>query len=397
MRFTHPAPTTYSYTYMPDITGRKILLVITKSNWGGAQAYVYTLARTLHGAGADVAVVLGGTGAPDAPTGRLASELESNGIRSIHLPSFARDVHLTREFRAFVALIRIFRTEQPYVVHLNSSKAGGLGSLAARIAGVPRIVFTAHGWAHRESRSAFARLLIWLASYATVLFSHATIVVSERDYMDAPGRFLRGRLHLVHNGIAPFTLLPADEARAALTEKCPSIPPTGALFLTSAELHPNKALDVAIRAFSQVHNACLVVMGEGQARPELEALIRERNLDDHVFLAGFVADARTYLAAGTALLLPSFKEGLPMVLLEAGIARLPVIASNTGGIPEVIRDGETGWLITPGSESELADACEAVLTSPEEAEQRGERLHAHVLRNFSEEAMIRGTLAAYLR
>ena len=138
----------------------KILLIITKSNWGGAQHYVHTIATNLKKEGRDVVVGLGGTGLPGAPAGQLESRLQAEGIRTIFLPSFARDVSLFREWHAVIALVDLIKKERPQVLHLNSSKAGGLGALAGRIAGVPHIVFTAHGWAHREPVSALKRLII---------------------------------------------------------------------------------------------------------------------------------------------------------------------------------------------------------------------------------------------
>ena len=132
---------------MGGLAKKKILYVITKSNWGGAQSYVYTLATAAKDAGADVAVAFGGTGGAGATTGRLELELQKVGIRTVFVKSFMRDISFFKEFRVLGELVRIFKTERPDIVHLNSSKAGGIGALAARLAGVGRIVFTSHGLA----------------------------------------------------------------------------------------------------------------------------------------------------------------------------------------------------------------------------------------------------------
>src|SRR5207244_10151208 len=106
--------------------------------------------------------------------GELVTLLKDAGIRTIVLPELTRDVSFGDWF-AFLALLKTIREEKPDVLHLNSSKAGGLGSLAGRIARVPNIIFTAHGWAFRESRNAISRVLIWLASILTLLLSHRVI------------------------------------------------------------------------------------------------------------------------------------------------------------------------------------------------------------------------------
>src|SRR3989344_3452956 len=167
---------------MTTIVGKKILFVITKSNWGGAQTYVFRLAKSMREAGADVAGGLGGTGLPGAEAGMLKKKLAAESIRTLFLKSFARDISILREFHAFGELMRTIQKERPDILHVNSSKAGGLGALAGRLVGVPRVVFTAHGFPHREPRPFFARVLIWILSWLTITFSHKVIAVSVSDW-----------------------------------------------------------------------------------------------------------------------------------------------------------------------------------------------------------------------
>src|SRR3989338_2906495 len=119
---------------------RKILYVITKGSWGGAQRYVFDLATSLSKNEFDVEVAVG-------EGSFLKERLTAHGIRVVSVPALQRDVSFVKEIHSFLFLYKIFRTfPRPDIVHLNSSKAGALGALAARIAGVPRTVFTAHAF-----------------------------------------------------------------------------------------------------------------------------------------------------------------------------------------------------------------------------------------------------------
>lgn len=386
---------------MSSLSGRKILFVVTKSNWGGAQSYVYTFAKHAQEQGADVAVALGGTGRAGADTGMLAARLAEAGIRILIVPSFVRELSFFREWRALRELFTIIRREKPDVLHLNSSKAGGIGALAGRIAGVKRIVFTVHGWAHRETRSFLWKVLVWKASWLTILLSHAVIVVSELDYRTAPVLFSRRKLHLIYNGVTEFPLKAREEARRFLAPAIPDLARCSKWILIPAELTRNKGIDIAIHSFAgvstNVDDAALVIVGEGGEREQLVQLIGSYRLEKRAFLLGFVPDIRQYLNAADIFLMPSRKEGLPLALLEAGHAALPVIAGNVGGIPEVIGHGKNGLLIAPDDIDALADALTRLLTNRAEAEKLGKELQKTVRENFSEEEMLTKTAALYLQ
>src|SRR4051812_14312990 len=120
---------------MEQNTKKKILFVITKSNWGGAQKYVYDLASSLPKDSYESVVVFGGEGP-------LATRLQEAGIRTISVKSLQRDVNIFGDIKSLFELLSIFKREKADVVHVNSSKVGGLGAFAARCAGIPRIIFT---------------------------------------------------------------------------------------------------------------------------------------------------------------------------------------------------------------------------------------------------------------
>jgi len=293
---------------------KKVLYVITKGNWGGAQRYVFDLATGLRGE-FDVAVACGSTGA-------LVEKLREKEIRTIEVPSLRRDVSASSDMRAFFELLRLFRRERPDVVHLNSSKAGGVGALAARMAGVPKVVFTSHGLAWDENRNFISKTLIYLASQLTFALCHTVITISKHHQNRVRGSAL------VYNGIAPMEFGSGEIIRSAF--------PRGARIVgTVGELTRNKNQKTLIQQAKNDPSLYVAIVGEGEDRAMLEQKIREHGLQARVKLFGFVP-VREALKGFDEFVLPSLKEGLPYVLLEAKLAGLPIVANRVGGVGEIL-------------------------------------------------------------
>ncbi|MCE9643703.1 glycosyltransferase [Candidatus Parcubacteria bacterium] len=370
---------------------KKILFVITKSNWGGAQRYVFNMARAMHEKGYEVSVAAG-------TAGLLADRLREINIPFRAISGMGRDMRpLSSDIRAFFSLARIIREEKPDILHLNSSKAGGMGALLGRILSVPRIIYTAHGWPTREKRFFLSRLLITFFSWLTAAFAHTVIAVSRADQEEASAwPFMRKKLVTIHNGVEAPMLLPREEAQQELGIENKDAWQLG----TIAELHPNKNLSAAILAvagYNETHTKKIeyTIISDGEERERLEHLIAEKNIGDFVRLAGFRKNATSLLSAFDAFLLPSIKEGLPLTLLEAGFAGLPTIATTTGGIPEIIEQRETGLLLATPDTASIADALAELFN--EYSTHLGERLKEKVRADFSLERCVTDTVAVYER
>lgn len=364
----------------------KILYFITKANFGGAQKYVYDLASSAQETGHTPVVVYG-------VPGKLSEMLSERGIRTIQLHGLSRDLNPSGEVSVFFQLLHILKEEHPSVLHVNSSK-GGLALLAGRLHGVKRILFTAHGWAFNEDRSKLQKNILRFIYTVTVLLSHTTICVSEAVRRDIETPLLKKKLRVIRNGIEGATFLSRNDARHVFRSDA-----GGVWIGMTAELHRTKRIADAIHALAKLHNEfpalSLTVMGEGEQRQELEHLVTELKLKDRVFLPGFTADAPRLLHAFDLFLMPSRTEALGYAAIEAGYAGLPIIASNVGGLPEVIEHEKTGLLVPAENPDALADAMRTLLSNPERAVQYGTALRAHVEKEFSKERMVRETLALY--
>ena len=374
----------------------KVLFVITKSNFGGAQKYVFDLAVNLPEDRFDVVVALGGSGI-------LIQKLNTENIRVLPIFSLSRDVNPGSDLAAFFELWKIFREEKPDVVHLNSAKAGGVGALAARLARVPKIIFTAHGWAFNEERPLWQKTVIKFFSWITILFSHETIAVSDAVKNDTKNWLLvSSKITVIKNGIREPEFLLRDVARQHIFAKANShLPETAFIVGTIAELHKNKGLTYAIEAIAKLvaknPNLYYFILGGGEEKERLEALVGLHGLQGRVFLLGFVDDASRYLKAFDIFLLPSITEGLALVLLEAGLAGLPVVASRVGGIPEVIEDNETGLLVPARHSEKLAEAIQKLVTNTALAERFGETLRERVSTKFSLARVLKDTISLYTK
>ncbi len=355
----------------------RVLYGITKSNFGGAQRYVFDLAVEAKKAGHDVAVMCGGEGP-------LVQKLKSEGIRVISLPSLGRDVSVFSDLKTFFEIKNILKEIKPDVFHINSSKMG-LGAFAARIVGIKKIIFTAHGWAFNEPRLFLSKLIIKELIWYTILLSHKTICVSKKTKRDVSWMpFIKNKLVVIYNGIARFDL-------AMRTDQTFTV---GAV----AELHKIKGLDILLNAwgkFTKIHRARLVIFGAGEEKQNLENLISKLKIVDSVELKGFVDSARSQLSTFDIFVMPSRSEAMPYALLEAGFAGLPVVASSVGGIPGIIKDGENGILVQKENVEQLVSALARLADNKELRDKLGANLKQTVSEKFSFEKMIKETFRLY--
>jgi len=374
-------------------TKKKLLLVITKGNFGGAQRYVYDLATHLPHDQYDVTVAVG-------TDGELISMLEAAGITVVRIPGLQRNISLRKELLSAWHMAHLIRTYDPDILHVNSSKAGFIGACVGRILGVPRVIYTAHGWAFNEDRGVLSRFIVGLFHWLTIIFAHQTIAVSHtlKAQMRWPGA--QNKMIVIHNGRAATNHADKDAARQALAKIHPPLHTyqTDTWTGTIAELHPTKQHSVPIAAIKQLVKQGIpvrhIIMGEGEERAALEQQIADANLSEHVFLIGALPDAARYLKALDIFILPSRSEALAYVAIEAAQAGLPIVASNVGGIPEVITDRHEGTLVPAGDVTHYADAITRYIKQPTYAASHAMNAKTKSAQ-FSISQMVKSTISIY--
>lgn len=405
---------------------KKILYAITKSNFGGAQKYVYELAvrskeqtrqqiadpkaDTVGEKAFDVHVTCGGNGT-------MRVKLEQAGIPVHPLDNAHRDMNLFKEFLTLIQLAKIAREIRPDIMHVNSPKLGGLGSVIGRIFGA-HVIYTNHGWPFLEDRPMWQIIIIKFFSWLTIMFAHTVIVLSQKEFdMVKSWPFAKRKLVIIKNGIHEFPLLPKEEALEKLicanpednmsAMKCEEkfidlIKKNARILGMNGELTKNKGYVYALEGFKQYKdfqgsnmNTHIIIVGDGEQRHALLDMARSLGLQEDVTFAGYVTDARTYMKAFDLFLLSSVKEGLPYTIIEAGFARLPVISTNVGGISEVIEDLRTGFLIKPKRAQEVKNTLTYIDDHGGEDRQYAELLHEKVRAEYDFEKQYQKLCALY--
>jgi glycosyltransferase involved in cell wall biosynthesis len=356
------------------------MLLITLAEVGGAQAYVASLLPALIGR-FDVTVAAHG----DGP---LRDAAERSGARFLPLRHVRRAVHPVRDAAGLLELVRLLRRERPDILHASSSKAGALGRLAAALTGVPIRIFTVHGWAFSAHTGAAARLYRWADRLMKPLTT-VTICVAE---------------HERETGLSAHTCSPADTVVIpnAIDVRLAPVARNGTRrprVVAVGRLKAPKDFLTLVRAVAELPpEACeVLVIGDGPDRGQLEAEIRDLGLDGDVRLLGERNDVPDLLAGADAFVLSSASEGMPISVLEAMASGLPVVATRVGGVPELVADGETGFLVPPGEPQALADALGRLLADRALRQRLGDAGLERVRRSFDLGEFRRAHVALYSR
>lgn len=352
----------------------RLALVVTRSDEpGGAQVYLRDLAAALSGRGWQVTVLAGGAG-------WLREELRALGIPSVALRRMARPLHPLRDAAALGELRAALRALRPDLVSLHSSKAGWLGRVAGWSLGVPT-VFTAHGWPFAAGVPGRALYLAaeWLAS----LLPARVLAVCEADRALARRLLPLGdRLRCVPNGV------PDRPGRAD-----PAVQPPR--MVMAGRFAPQKDHRTLLEACARLGPEpwTLDLPGDGPSREAAVGLAARLGLAGRVRLPGFRPDPG--FEDAQVAVLASRWEGLPLTVLEAMRAGLPVVASRVGGLAEAVVDGETGFLVPPGDPEALSVALARLLRDPDLRVRMGRAGRLRYEGHFGHARMVEQTLAVY--
>jgi glycosyltransferase involved in cell wall biosynthesis len=247
------------------------------------------------------------------------------------------------------------------LLHTHSSKAGMLGRAAARLAGFPAVVHTVHGWSFNDVQTAATRRLYIAAERVAARWTDRIVCVarSDREKGIASGIGHHSQYRILHSGIDPSLYAAPPGARERLRAAM-GFAPDDVVVGTIANFKPQKGpldfVEAARQASARDPRLRFFMAGDGELRPAVERALAQAGLGARVRLLGWRDDIPELLAAMDVFLLTSLFEGLPRVVLQAMAASVAVVATDTGGIAEVVTDGETGFLVPRAAPAEAADA-----------------------------------------
>ncbi len=289
------------------------------------------------------------------------------------------------------------RFVRPALVHTHLIHADLYGNLAARRAGIPYVISSRHN-DDRFRYTLPVRLLnrwLWQRTDAGIAISEAIRRFSI-EVEGAPG----ASIHTVHYGLDPASIQAPLTARADLRAAL-NLPADTLLAGSVCRLVEQKGLVYGLRGFAQiadrVPDAHVAIAGDGPLRAALEAEVRALNLADRVHFLGWRSDAHAVFAALDVLLAPSLWEGFGLVFLEAMALGLPIISTRASAIPEVVVEGETGWLVPPRDSDALGAALLHALTDAGTRRARGTNGRRRLETLFTPDKMVEETLAVYRR
>lgn len=338
---------------------KKICFVITQAEMGGAQVYVRDLMVHAKQSGHEVTLAHG-----EQEHDWLDTEAEQQNIQTHYLQHLKRNISPANDVRALFEMYNFFKQQKFDTIFLNSSKAGIIGILAARLTGCTNILFNSHGWAYDDPRPFWERWVYIAAYFLTTPLTKKLICVSEYARKTGMQHGLSSKkLITIHNGIhtAALDYLQRDTARDFFITKY-QVPADATILATIANFYPTKGLIYlleAARLFQQKNtNAVVCIMGFGRDEPILREYIQQHNLEDYVKLITNLKPAYPYLSGCDVFVLPSVREGFPYALLEAMCIGLPIVATRVGGNPEVLSYyPDSHYTLVPSRKSaELAHA-----------------------------------------
>lgn len=353
-----------------------VVHVITKLELGGAQENTLYTCRHLDRRRFRVALMYGPGGLLDEDAHRLEDCEVVEVPELVRYVSPLRDAacleHLCSEMRRLVAEHgRLGHDPRHIIVHTHSSKAGIVGRLAARRAGVPKVVHSIHGFGFHEGQSRLKYQVFLNAERMAARVTDAFIGVSAANLAEARAKGIIGprhRVELIRSGMPLAPYRDADDRRRAAREKL-ELRPEDEAILCIANFKPQKDPLTMVEAMAilqkQRPRAVLLFAGDGGLRPDVEAAVRRNGLDGVVRLLGWRRDVPDLLAAADVVALSSIFEGLPRSAVQAVASRRTFVGTRVDGTPEIIRDGKNGFLVEPRNPEALARAlARALLRRP---------------------------------
>ena len=343
----------------------KIFHVITHLELGGAQKITLMTLERLPRERYELGLVSG----PEGLLVDWANRIPA--LTRVWVPSLVREARPIKDIIALIKMWRIFRRERPALVHTHCPKAGILGRWAARLAGVPFIFHTAHGFGFNDfQRPIVRKFYVWLERMTSkITTEHVFVSYENAEKAEKLGLTRPGEWVLSRSGIDIEEYKQPGPRRTKLREWGISEDKTiiGMVACFKPEKAPVDFVDIAARILKRTDRVHFLMIGDGELRSSIEARIRHHAIEQHITLLGWqsVEVMPEIYRSLDILVLTSLWEGLPRVFAEAMASGLPIVATSVGGAREAVIDGQTGYLFQPHDVEGMATAVLKLIAAPD--------------------------------
>ena len=369
----------------------KIMRVIARLNIGGPAIQAILLSTELNHPPFSTLLVTGTTGKYEGDMNYLAQQY---GVAPVVIPELGREINWQDDRRSFQKLWRLIRQYRPQIVHTHTAKAGLVGRLAARCAGVPIIIHTFHGHIFHSYFGHFKTALFLFLERALARITDRIVAISNTQLHELCSKYHiapKEKFALIPLGfpLEPFCHCEIEKgklrAKLGLSYETPLVGIVGrlvrvknhALFLQAAQL-----------IVSQTPEVRFVIVGDGELKAELLAKAEALGLREHVFFLGWQKEMTAIYADLDLVVLTSFNEGTPVSLIEALACGKAVVATNVGGVADIVRPRETGLLVPSNDPEALTQGILTLLAQPSLRKKMGEVGRKYVRKQFSQHRLI---------
>jgi glycosyltransferase involved in cell wall biosynthesis len=378
----------------------RVLRLIARLNMGGPALHVSYLTEGLETRGYRTTLAAGSLSYGESSMAFVARE---RGVEVVSIPQLHREVSPLYDPLSTFRLVRLMRRLRPHILHTHTAKAGAVGRVAALLAGdarPPIIVHTFHGHVLRgyfdPVRTALFRNVERLMAIPTTRL--VAVSPEVRDDLVALGVAPREKFSVIRLGIDLDERVLSGEASHDLRRLFGVSPET---FVVGwiGRMTAIKRLDDVLLAFHRLRargvDATLCLVGDGPQKADVERRAHELGIARNVLFVGYQREVAEYYRFFDALLLPSANEGTPVVAIESLVAGRPVVATRVGGVPDVVEDGTSGFLVPVGGVEGMAEALERLARDPELRRRMGEAGRARVVSRYRVDRLVDDVDALY--
>ena len=319
--------------------------------------------------------------------------LELEGIEFIRCPFLVRRINIIKDLKAFFDIRKILKKNKPSIVHTHTSKAGLLGRFAAKLTHIPIVVHTPHGHVFFGYFGPIKTKIFIILEKLVSLITDRIVALSEREKQDSTKFKIahEDKFVVIHSGVELDRFKELTSSEKQNFKKKLGIPENSLIVGTVGRLEPVKGPEFLIKAakfiISKYPNTFFIFTGEGYLRENLEEQALKLGLENNLIFLGWRADVTKVISIYDVFALPSLNEGMGRVLVEAMALGKPIVASNIGGITDLVAHGKNGFLVPTKNPKELAKYIQILL---EDTEKRGKMGLAgkEMALNFSDEIMV---------